>query len=253
MAENSGCVRVSLLALHSTSSSSLNTPFYRRLMILTQDAWDAFKLDPDHDCIVRQAPQLSLVTKSTTKSKKGKFTDPFLINNSPPVERKPADFKRHLFIRPVPKPRVVSRDRPKIDDAEEFSESDADDGIAGEDDADEEEVKAMFSDDIARKTATGKREMTARLKRVHENIAEARRLRREWNARRREQREATAVPEETEEQHPPKHRAPEVDDSAMSCSDIPNSPKMPAQPIRPPLHRRAQTAGPSVKRKGTSP
>ena len=191
--------------------------------MLTSDQWDTYKLDPDYDCLVRVTPQLSIVTGASTRKPLSSNLMESLATASDP---KPASFKRHLFKKkPFLKSRAASL---PIDVDSEYANSDAP-NASGDEDADEDEVKRMVDDG---KFIKQKADASQRLKKVRTNIEEARRLRRQYNAKRREKLLAEGI---QEDEIPTGNH--DEDEEMMS---------LPTTPVKPSKTTRAKTVDPGT-------
>ncbi len=164
-------------------------------------------------------------------------------NAGPSTHRKPANFKRNLFTtKQINKPRFP---RIEVDLESDFSEGDAHADSEGV--ADEVEVKRMVGG-----LKSGLKQRSNRLRKVHENIEEARRFRREWNARRRDAmmgvEDDTIETSNRNEDEVDIPYAVDEDEEMMSAAELQSSP---LQPSTNHSTRRARTVDPSSeKRKG---
>ncbi len=142
-------------------------------------------------------------------------------NAGPSTHRKPANFKRNLFttnLKQINKPRFPHIE---VDPESDFSESDAHADTEGV--ADEVEVKRMVGG-----FKSGLKLRSNRLRKVHENIEEARRFRRERNARRRDA--MMGVEDDTNENSNTNEDEEEIpytldeDEVMMSAAELQSSP-----------------------------
>ncbi|KAI5123657.1 hypothetical protein M0805_001687 [Coniferiporia weirii] len=181
-----------------------------QLMTLTHDQWDMYKLDRRYDCVVKSSPNHSVIVKSGREPS----ADPPREHISP-LQNKNTKSKRRLSdnvtIRRLSGSNSEGRrKKSRAATVEYFSSSSSSSSDNEDDEAEEDEVNMIIDEERAPK----KHLQSERLKKVRANIEEARKNRREWNARRREK---LGLPTTVEDE----------DESMMSWSEINTTPKRP--------------------------